>query len=746
MKYNILDLSKELAQSKINININDLNKENKFLVSRNWDCLDDNKIFELDIKVESIFKELNKKNIEKLTSDINNNFNLEHFYNSYNPMVNMHNIGCVCSINCLVESKYSSQDMSKESKLYDLTELSPYIYKFRNILGDGECFYRGLIFSILENIILTNNIMQLKELLILYYTKINKNNKLIKEKDYLKIIEQMNIDIVSEILFLLIKQMEDDIKKAYIILLKAFIFYKDFDFGIIFFTRYLIYEYISTNEDKIYSKECQLEVGCLLPDDYIIEKGNKNEYFFENFYTLELMCPKVFAEKIVLYIVPYVFNINMNILVYDFGINGEKSIIQEKEFSNENKSIFQIQINLLFRKAHYDVYYKLNYYEDYKGNLNILIYKKEDLDNFEKRQIHEVINENRIQIENSSNDFWNKSNINNTINNIDNNNININKENFKKDKDGERDIKDDFDINNKYINIQEKDNLPDNKNNSPRCLECYLPYGNEENVFGLCDNCLLNNIKTLLLTSFFEFIKDKKNLINSREKFREILKQKKYTISVQDNVSVFEAIFNSKFNFNELFITVRNQLCLYCGNTIKTGNQYFIELPCKCKICSQRCFNGYMNVIQQHIMQRKEYNPKLIKYINLLSCFCGLIYNTQDVLYMIKELEKYEFNSQKKIYQDYILNFWNLTCFLCKNNFTKKKKFGKITFKCEDIDKNLLDSKTKFEHCLCTECFYESNFNFMKIINCNICELDHEIIKLVKVNEYNEEEEENYIF
>ena len=752
MKYNILDLDKELAQSKININLNDLNKENKFLVTRAWDCLDDNKIFELDTKVESIFKELNKEKIEKLKIDINNSLNFEKFYNSYNQMGNIHNIGSVCSVNYLVESTYFSQNMSKESKLYDLTELSPYIYKFRNILGDGECFFRGLIFSFLENIILSNNIMQLKELLILYYVKINKNNKLVKEKEYLKIIEQMNIDIVSQILYILIKQMEDDIKKAYETLLKAFIFYNDFDYGIIFFTRYLMYEYISANEDKIYSKEYQIEVGCLLPDNYIIDKGNKNEYFFENFYTLELMCPKIFAEKIVLYIVPYVFNINMNILVYDFGINGEKSIIREKEFSNENKSNLEYQINLLFRKAHYDVYYKLNYYEEYKDNLDILINKKEeDLDAYEKKQIHEVINENSIQIENSSNDFclWNKSNMNNIINNIDknkdNNKADINKENFIIGKDGERDIKDDFGIDVKYNNIQEKDNQPDNKNNSPICLECYLPYLNEENVFGLCDNCLLNNLKTLLLTSFFEFIKDKKNLINSREKFRELLKQKKYTISVQDNISVFEAIFNSKFNFNELFITVRNQLCLYCGNTINTGDKYFIELPCKCKMCSQRCFIRYMSIIQQHIMLNEECDPNLYKNINLLSCFCGFIYNTQNILYMIKEMEKHELYTQKKIYQDYILNFWNWRCFLCKNNFTKKKQFGKITFECKDIDKNLLDSKTEFKHLLCTECYYEYNINFIRIINCNICELDHEILKFVKVNEYNEEEE-NYVF
>ena len=222
-------------------------------------------------------------------------------------------------------------------------------------------------------------------------------------------------------------------------------------------------------------------------------------------------------------------------------------------------------------------------------------------------------------------------------------------------------------------------------------------------------------------------------------------KQKKCKISVQENISIFEAIFNSKFKFNDLFEIVRNQLCLFCGNTINIGDQYFIELPCKCKICSKKCFLGYISVIHLHIMPSESYDTKLYNYINLLSCFCGFIYNTQNVLYMIKEMEKNELNDQKNIYQDYIINFWNLRCFLCKNNFTKKKKFAKIIFECKEIDKNLINPKTEFTHLLCAECFNEYNINLIRIINCNICELDHEIIKLIKINEYNEEQED-YIF
>ena len=743
-KQNGEDLNKKLEQSKKNIDINDINniknKEKDFLVSKVWDCLDDNQIGDLEDKVESIYNELNKENLKKLITDINK-CNFENFYHNYNHTQNMYRIGAVCNLDSLVESTYCTQEINEEIKSFDLNKLSPLIYKFRNILGDGNCFYRGLIFSILENIILTNNIMQMKELLILYHEKINKNNKLIKEKEYLKIIEQMNISIVSEIIYILIRQMENNLRKAYIGLLKVFLFCNDFDFGIIFFTRYLIYEYISANEDKLYSKNYQVEVGCLLPDDYQIDKGDKNEYYFENFYSLELMSPNTFAEKIILYIAPYVFNINMIVLMYDFGINGEKSVIQEKEFFNENKSNLQMQVNLLFRKSHYDIYYKLNFYEDYKENLNILINKNEDINNFEKERKDDNNNIENSQKENkefvkennnSNNNFMNDKNI---YNNIDNNQNNISdeentKENFN------NYFKDDENKTNKNKNIY---NQLDNQNNQPICLECNKPYLKEDYIFGLCENCLSNQLKSFLLIAYLEFVKVKTNLVNSLEKFRDFLKQKRYRISIQENISLYEAIYNSNLSYNDLFVSVRSQLCLCCGKTINF-DEYFLELPCKCRICSIKCFNTYLRIISKHVFPDSQ--NSYINYINLLSCFCGFIYNTPDVLNMIKEMDKYQMIENKKFYQRYILYFWNWRCCMCKKNFAIHGYFGKIFFDCPEIDRTLLYPTMELKHLLCGDCFREYNINKQRNFYCNICLLEHEPKKFFTVNYNNEENQE----
>ena len=756
----LFNLETELAQSKIIIDLNEINapnNTNKFLSSRKWECLDDNKIEDLNKRVESIYDSLDKNKLNHLKSEIEKS-SLENCYKNYNPFHNKYPIGFLSSLSYMVDYTFLGENVDIESRKNETNELTAYMYKFRSIKGDGDCFYRGLIFSILENIVFNNNIMEMKELLILYHEKININNQLINEKDYLQRIKTMNINIVSEILYILITQMENEIKKAYEILLKVFLFCPEFDFGIIYFTRYLIYEYISANEDKIYSKDNPLEVGCLLPDEYIIDKGEKNEYLFEDYYATHLMVPKTFAEKIVLYVVPFIFNISMNVLVYDYGNNGVKSQIQEKKFLNENdeKTYFQSQVNLLFRKLHYDIYYKYLYYEDYKTYLDILINEQEDLLLFQENNIQEFpevfkISDSIDEIKPVDDDLNlpEKNLIEEDLNIVNNNNKNIN-DNFMSNINIDNNNDYNFNNNNKIVNHNNIDNyyidnniiINDNQNKiyNAQCPQCSERYNNEDNIFGICNKCLCKVLKSSLHSAFIEFLKEITNLVNSKEKFKDLLLQKKCTISNQDNISLYDAISMSKFNFNELFFSVRNNMCLFCGKLIDEGGEYCLELPCRCKIC---CIDHLLRFIQI-IKKRMELlmnNPVYFKYINLLTCFCGFVYNTKNILYMIKELEKKELYEEKEIYQNYLSYFWNWRCFLCKNNFEIRKEFCKVSFECKNINKNLLIPNQEFKHLVCDECLCKHLVHNRTKIFCNICELEHELFLFFKVNESNEEGE-----
>ena len=684
MKSTDFNLEKELAQSKISININEINDENKYLKKRIWNSSDDNKIEYLEKKIQKIFKEIDIKRVKNLIGQINK-CNLDSFYKNFKPKFNDKTIGSISSLDFLIETTYNSNVNNYEIMIKDREELKPYIDKFRSILGDGDCFYRGFMFSLLENIILTDNIMLMKELLILNYEKINLKNELIKEKEYLLIFHQMNVDIVTHVLYILINQMENDIKKAYKTLLKLFLYCPDFDFGIIYFMRYLIFEYISANEDKIYSQEFQVEVGCLLPEEYYTDKGNKNEYLFEDYFSLQLMKAKTFAEKIVIYITPYVFNVNMNILIYDFGINGAPSSIQEKKFLCDNDTS-KIQINLIFRKAHYDVYYKQNYYEEFKDYFNILKNTNEDI---------QIINKKEKPIINKDNNLIENENENN------------------------------------------KDSV--NKENLPTCLECNKPYSNKINEFFLCEECLLNNIKTSLLTSYIGFIQNKteENIYNIQYNFDLLIENGTFfTSEVQGRVPIKKAINNTKYKFKDIFLDVRSKLCVNCGENLKSQNDYFIKLPCECRICTKQCFLNYMKFLK-HFFAFKEEND-IIKYLHILTCFCGYTYHTYDIISIIEELDKRKLKEQKELYQNYIKNMWIWICMGCYKPFNSKEKFHRVIFDTDKLDKNILKSKKELKHLLCDSC--KKKIKDAKVIFCSICEFEHQIKKIVNVDQLNEEE------
>ena len=483
--------------------------------------------------------------------------------------------------------------------------------------------------------------------------------------------------------------MESDIEKAYKSLLKVFLYCPDFDFGIIYFTRYLIYEFIAANEDKIYSREFQLEVGCLLPEDYIIDKGDKNDYLFEDYFSLQLMQTKTFAEKIVLYIAPFVFNTNMNILIYDFGINGASSSIQEKLFLSDNDTSSQIQINLIFRKSHYDIYYKINYYEEFKSYFNILKNIKEDI---------QVINGNFLK---------------------------------QKEEDDEN------------LRSEIEQNIDNNKN-LPICLECKKQSYKLNEFFCLCDNCLLNNLKTSLLTAYMGFIQEKSNMIKGKEKLNYLLRKTVFNSEVQGMVPIQTALNNTEFKFEDIFLDVRIKLCIYCGENLKSKDDYFIKFPCDCRICSQSCFFNYVEILKQILNLYEKTEPYVyVKYINYLECFCGYFYHTNDVLYMINELEKRKLEEQKKVYQDYIKYVWIWKCMICLSPFKSKYMYYRVFLDTDEIgkkiDTKLLKSKKDLKHLLCGSCRQKLNKD-EKIIPCKICEFDHKVKNIVDVDEFNEED------
>ena len=171
---------------------------------------------------------------------------------------------------------------------------------------------------------------------------------------------------------------------------------------------------------------------------------------------------------------------------------------------------------------------------------------------------------------------------------------------------------------------------------------------------------------------------------------------------------LFTAINNSNYKFEDLFLDIRSELCLYCGENLISKNDYYIELPCKCRICCQECFLGYIKVMKDLLTldDNPEYQ-EYVKHINFLNCFCGYTYHSLDILYMIQEMDKKKLNDQKEMYQDFIRNLWNWRCMLCHRTFNRFQKFYRIIFETDKIDKKLLKSKDDLRHLLCGNCKQE---------------------------------------
>jgi len=681
MKAEDLNIDKELAQSKINIKPNE---EKYFLSSREWDYLDSNKYQLIEEKYNLLVKNMNKKQLNVLNSQIEK-CNLDKFYDNLDPRHPNKRIGPVSSLDYLIETTYYFQENYIHQMFNDKEQLQKYAFKFRNILGDGDCFYRGLIFSFLENIILTNNIMLMKEISILFDEKISLKNPLVKENDFLKKeIEKKSLDIVTQIFHIIIHYMEiENTSETYIILLKVFLYCSDFDFGIIYFTRYLLYEYISSNENKIYSKESQIELGCFLPEEFTKDKGEKTEYFFKNYYSLQLMVPKTFAEKIVIYIAPFVFDCEINILVYEYDIqNG----INEKRFGTEKKPKFQI--NLIFRKSHYDMYYKKNYYEKYSEKLDTLTNIKEEIKFLNLKSPEEYYDKLISQNQN--------------------------------------------DTNNGLIN--DDDNL-----NASKCMQCKKHFFHTENPFGLCNNCLLEILKTELFSAYTNYIRSTRNYSDNR--LESFLYQYTCTISIQENVPLINAINNSGYKLKDLLSDVIKNMCLYCADGLVDENDYIIEFPCGCRICKKKdCFDRFMKTLEKSCQKVEENEEGYINCYPMSACPCGYKYTLQYILSIINDLEKKKLNNKYiEIYYNLIACIWKWKCMICGKNFNFDNKFYRYLFNDDNL-KKILKKKLDFKHSICYRCVKNNNINDSNEFSCKFCNTKHIKNAIKEVDESNKTE------
>jgi len=386
-------------------------------------------IFLVQDKFTRVINDLTTNKTNKQIIEQINNCNLNNSNRGNSP-----SIGELCSIENMVESTYGFHKDFKYNIAEEICYMKLLACKWRSIKGDGNCFYRSVIFGYLENLIIEKDILNLQRIAIDIYEKFDANYRNTKSLPfYIKdSIIQLDKKLIITILNIIIQSLDmidnkNCIVKALIVLAKAFNFSKTFDSGMIIYFRYILYEYIIINKNKFFSEDFPVKIGNLLPYQYETDVG---DFLFDKFFVDELLKFYTYAEKIVIYLTPFVLKVDLNIIFYDFGNDCN---IQTKSFSSYLKD--KPQITILYRKAHYDIAYTktnpgviFSYYLNEKEKLKVVdqklieYYEKNEMLKvnlkqskiFNKKEKKEKIQESNRKSSNSSD----STAVENTTNNI----------------------------------------------------------------------------------------------------------------------------------------------------------------------------------------------------------------------------------------------------------------------------------------------------------------------------------------
>ena len=338
-------------------------------------------------------------------------------------------VGPLTPLSFVIESTYQFKPeyCNEMQKKYD--RLKKNILYFRTIYGDGNCYYRATIFRYIELLILNKKIDTIKSLIIdIFYSF---QTKEIQSRLYIGN-EMLNSKLIIQIMIIILELVENNrIAEAYRAFYNSILFSKIFDYSLILYLRFIIYIYIKNNEKKLYLESFPVLIGNLLPSIY-----EKNGVFdFNSFYENYLLKMFQFAEKIVIYLTPFVLGIDLNVVLFD---DNEKEIVKKFGFAGKSDLSINDTIFILNRIGHYENIYsiednqKYNYiYSPYRTDIrprfiNVDYSLCANLNNnFNNNNYNNQNNNNYNQNNSFNNKGYQNNNFNNNLNNNFSNNTRV---------------------------------------------------------------------------------------------------------------------------------------------------------------------------------------------------------------------------------------------------------------------------------------------------------------------------------
>ena len=610
-------LKKSLKKINLNFSIKDIN------FYQNYQNEIQNSILTIkDIKPEYLkIRQINNVEKEYFEENIVNLFKekydeLENYILNLKLTINVNSIaqavGPFTNLDYLLEESYSF-DSQYKNEILEKKKILEKILFYRKIRGDGNCFYRCIIFQLFEFIILNNKIDLLRgiinEIYQCFENKISSN--ILNDKR-----NKINSKLILRILIIIYLNLRDNnIEKAYKIFCFSINSCKSFDLGIIWYYRFTLYNYILRNQNKSFSPEFDVFIGNLLPEQF-----EKNEQFlYDNFFDDYLLKLYTDAEKIVIYLTPYIFGVKLNIFMFD------GNSIQQFNYEGKSNLDVNLEINIINKKAHYELLYSKQYYEEYKNyfdfykndeNYESIFEIKEKKENIDKNinneeesnsfRLLDSVKIDNIQKNDNEEKSEKKSEPENIINNknktqqnerfkfekIDENekkrinqstipgvNYNKNDINFGLSETKNKEEKSTFLYNNQYQVENKKKKVCSNCLNNSDFLEY------EENKTELCENCLLQKIREECLSEYYICITSKKQFDLSKL----IINIKGINFDYFSLINLLKKI-NPELTLKEFQNTIKSLKCVKCQKDLNENSKK-ITLNCGCCICDNCSFN-----------------------------------------------------------------------------------------------------------------------------------------------------------
>ena len=177
--------------------------------------------------------------------------------------------------------------------------------------------------------------------------------------------------------------------------------------------------------------------------------------------------------------------------------------------------------------------------------------------------------------------------------------------------------------------------------------------------------------------------------------------------------------------------------CVNCNNKIQNNNVAFRECPCGCIICSEKCFQKYIQPRINDEKSNEKLDGKIYDHLNYCPN-CRYQNKKNDIKEIIignKDIEDKEIKDEN--YIKIIENHWYWKCNLCEKDESFNRRFRYYRIFCKNENNPFRNEE--LQHLVCFTCLNEKvkNKENKNILQCFYCEKEHIIDGFKNVNEDN---------